>query len=144
MANLDIVFDPLPSETLARFVTDNLAGFNIARTGHSDFHSVGFCLKSSRGEWLGGLTGYIWGGWLHVNFLWVSETLRHQRYGTRLMDAAEAMALERGATAATLETFSFQAPEFYARRGYRVFGQLDAYPPGHSKLFLRKDLTEAA
>jgi ribosomal protein S18 acetylase RimI-like enzyme len=144
MADLDIVFDPLPSEALTRFVTDNLAGFNMARTGHSDWHPVGFYLKSPRGEWLGGLTGYIWGGWLHVTFLWVSETLRHQQYGTQLMDAAETLARERGATAVTLETFSFQAPAFYAKRGYQVFGRLDGYPPGHSKLFLRKDLTEAA
>jgi ribosomal protein S18 acetylase RimI-like enzyme len=144
MENLDIIFDPLPSEALTRFVTDSLVGFNMARTGQSELHPVGFFLKSSRGEWLGGLTGYIWGGWLHVTFLWVSETLRHQRYGTRLMDAAEALARERGATAVTLETFSFQAPEFYAKRGYRVFGQLEGYPPGHRKLFLRKDLADAA
>jgi ribosomal protein S18 acetylase RimI-like enzyme len=142
MTNLDIIFDPLPSEALTRFVTDNLVGFNMARTGHSDWHPVGFYLKSPRGEWLGGLTGYIWGGWLHVTFLWISETLRHQQYGTQLMDAAEALARERGATAVTLETFSFQAPDFYAKRGYQVFGRLDGYPPGHSKLFLRKDLTE--
>ena len=60
------------------------------------------------------------------------------------MDAAEALALERGATTATLETFTFQAPDFYARRGYQVFGRLDGYPPGHSKLFLRKTLTPTA
>jgi len=143
MENLEIVFDPLPNEALPRFVTDNLVGFNMARTGHSDWHPVGFYLKSRRGEWLGGLIGYIWGGWLHVTFLWLSETLRGQRYGSQLMDAAEALARERGATAATLETFTFQAEGFYAKRGYQVFGRLDGYPPGHSKLFLRKDLTAA-
>ena len=91
-------------------------------------------------EWMGGLTGYIWGGWLHLNFVWVMEALRRQGYGSQLMDAAEAFAAERGAFAATLETHSFQAPEFYAKRGYAIFGQLDDYPPGHTKLFLRKRL----
>src|SRR4051794_28492241 len=141
MENLDIIFDPLPSEALTRFVTDSLVGFNMARTGQSELHPVGFFLKSSRGEWLGGLTGYIWGGWLHVTFLWVSETLRHQRYGTRLMDAAEALARERGATAGTLETFSFQAPGVYAKRGHQGFGRLGGHPPGHSKPFPPKGLT---
>lgn len=97
-------------------------------------------LKSPRGEWLGGLLGYIWGGSLHINFLWVSETLRGQRHGSRLMDATGALAPERGAFAATVETFTYQAPGFYAKRGYEVFGRLDDYPPGHAKLFLRKDL----
>jgi GNAT superfamily N-acetyltransferase len=136
--DLEIVFDPLPGEALTRLVTDNVVNLNLAKTGISDWHPVGFFLKSPRGEWLGGLTGHIWGGWLHVNFLWVSETMRGQRHGTRLMDAAEAMATERGAFGATLETFTFQAPDFYAKRGYSVFGRIDDYPPGHAKLFLSK------
>ncbi len=135
---LDVVFEPLPGTALTRLISDNLISVNFARTGAVDQHPVGFFLKSRRGEWLGGLTGYIWGGWLHVNFLWVSETLRGLRHGTRLMDAAEAMAEERGAFGATLETFTFQAPGFYAKRGYTVFGRLDDYPPGHAKLFLSK------
>jgi hypothetical protein len=81
----EIVFDPLPGEALSRLVSENVVSANVARTGVSDWHPVGFFLKSPRGEWLGGLTGYIWGGWLHVNFLWVSEALRGQRHGTRLM-----------------------------------------------------------
>jgi ribosomal protein S18 acetylase RimI-like enzyme len=137
---LELVFDPLPSDALSQLVRDNVINTNFARTGVEDWHPVGFFLKSRRGEWLGGLTGYIWGGWLHVNFLWVSETLRGQRHGTRLMDAAEAMATERGAFAATLETFTHQAPGFYAKRGYTVFGRIDDYPPGHAKLFLSKRL----
>jgi ribosomal protein S18 acetylase RimI-like enzyme len=137
---LEIVFNPLPEQALSNLVTENVIRVNVARTGASDAHSVGFFLKNARGEWLGGLTGYIWGGWLHINFLWVSEVLRRQRQGSRLMDAAEAMARDRGAIGATLETFTFQAPDFYAARGYLVCGRIDDYPPGHAKLFLSKRL----
>ena len=135
---MEIVFNPLPDEALTRLLSDNVVAVSFARTGVIDWHPIGFFLKSPRGEWLGGLTGHIWGGWLHVNFLWVSETLRGQRLGTRLMDAAEAMARERGAIGTTLETFTFQAPDFYAKRGFTVLGRIDDYPPGHAKLFLSK------
>jgi len=135
---LELVFNPLPDEALTRLVTDNVISVNFARTGVTDWHPVGYFLKNPRGEWLGGLTGHIWGGWLHIDFLWVSETLRGHRHGTRLMDAAEAMAQQRGAFGACLETFTFQAPDFYAKRGYAVFGRIDDYPPGHAKLFLSK------
>jgi GNAT superfamily N-acetyltransferase len=114
---------------------------NFARTGISTWHPVGFFLKNPRGEILGGVTGHVWGGWMHVNFLWVTEMLRGQGYGTRLMNAAEDFAAEHGATGATLETMSFHAPDFYQKRGYVVFGQLDDYPPGHTKYFLRKTLS---
>ena len=138
MEALELVFNPLPDEALTRLVTDNVISVNFARTGVTDWHPVGYFLKNPRGEWLGGLTGHIWGGWLHIDFLWVSETLRGHRHGTRLMDAAEAMAQQRGAFGACLETFTFQAPDFYAKRGYAVFGRIDDYPPGHAKLFLSK------
>lgn len=140
MEALDLVFDPLPGDDLLRFVSDNVVNVNFARTGLSVWHPVGFFLKSRRGEVMGGLTGHIWGSWMHVAFLWVSETVRGQGHGTRLMDAAEAMARERGAKGATLETFDFQAPAFYRGRGYIVCGRIDDYPPGHTKFFLRKDL----
>jgi GNAT superfamily N-acetyltransferase len=139
---MEIIFDPLPSEALTRLVSENIVNVTIAKTGISDWHPVGFFLKNPRGEWLGGLTGYIWGGWLHVNFLFVSESLRGQGHGTRLMNAAEAMAKERGAFASTLETHTFQAPDFYAKRGYEVSGRLEDYPPGHAKLFLSKRLLD--
>jgi GNAT superfamily N-acetyltransferase len=140
MDDLELVFDPLPGDALTRFITDNLVNVSLARTGVSDWHPVNFFLKSPRGEWLGGLMGFVWGGWLHVKILWVAEAVRGQGHGTRLMDAAEGFALEHGAIAATLDTHTFQAPGFYARRGYEVFGRLDDYPLGHAKLFLRKTL----
>ena len=144
MEELDLVFEPFPSDSLGRFLLDNLVNFNISRTGVDSWHPVGYFLKNRRGEWLAGLTGYVWGGWLHVNLLWVTESLRGQRHGSRLMDAAEAFAAEHGCHGITLETHNFQAPGFYAKRGYEVFGTLEDYPPGHSKLFLRKRLRTSA
>lgn len=140
MDYLELVFEPFPGDELSRFVSDHVINVGLAKTGVTDWHPVGFFLRSGRGEWMGGLIGHVWGGWLHVKFLWVAESLRGNRQGTRLMDAAEAFAVERGAFAATLETHSFHAPAFYLKRGYQVFGRLDDYPPGHAKLYLRKTL----
>jgi len=137
---LEIIFDPLPPDALTRFVTESLASYNIAATGHSSWYPVGFFLKSARGEWLGGLLGNIWGEWLHVTHLWVASPMRRQGNGTRLLQAAENYAIERGCLAATLETHSYEARPFYERLGYQVFAALEDYPPGHSKYFLRKQL----
>lgn len=52
------------------------------------------------------------------------------------MDRIEHAAGARGANAAHLDTYDFQALGFYEKRGYRVFGQLDDYPPGHTRYFL--------
>jgi len=141
MQDLEILFDPLPGDALRRFVTEGLSAYTVAASGQADWYPVGFFLRSSAGEWLGGLLGSIWGGWLHVTHLWVAAPAQHHGNGTRLMQAAERYAVERGCHAATVETLSFQARPFYEKLGYRVFATLDDYPPGHSKYFLRKPLT---
>jgi uncharacterized protein (DUF924 family)/GNAT superfamily N-acetyltransferase len=140
MQDLDLISDPLPPEPLSRFVTESLASYNVAATGLSAWYPVGFFLKSASGEWLGGLLGNIWGSWLHVTHLWVASVARRRGNGTRLLQAAEDYAIERGCIGATLETYSFEARPFYEKRGYEVFGSLEHYPPGHSRFFLRKQL----
>jgi GNAT superfamily N-acetyltransferase len=140
MEKLEIVFDPLPPDAVRRFVVDSLDAHNVAATGLSNWHPVGFFLKSARGEWLGGLMGHLWGCWLYVRDLWVAAPARGCGNGTRLLRAAEEYAVERGCFAATLETMSFQARPFYEKLGYEVFAALEDYPPGHTKFYLRKQL----
>lgn len=139
MADLRIVFEQRPGAE-AQFVRDHLDFYNVGVTGVSAYYSANFFLKNGRGEILGGLLGGIWGGWLHVTFLWVDEAVRGRDWGTKLMDEAEAYARERGCHSVELDTHSFQARPFYEARGYEVFGTLDDYPKGHKKFFLRKKL----
>ena len=139
MADIEIVFEQTPGAS-AQTVRDRLDLYNVGVTGVSTYYPVNYFLKNARGETLGGLMGSVWGGWLHIAWLWVDESVRGQDWGTRLMDLAEAYGRERGCHSATLDTHSFQARPFYESRGYEVFGTLDDYPKGHKKFFLRKKL----
>jgi ribosomal protein S18 acetylase RimI-like enzyme len=60
--------------------------------------------------------------------------------GSKLLQTAEAEAIRRGCKHAHLDTLDFQAPGFYLKKGYQVFGELQDLPPGHRRIFLRKDL----
>jgi hypothetical protein len=57
------------------------------------------------------------------------------------MHAAEAEAVRRRCIGIWLDTFTFQAPSFYQRLGFAVFGTIPAYPPGHSRHFMLKRLS---
>lgn len=96
-------------------------------------------LRDDAGTLLGGLVAETLWGWLAVDLLLVSEQLRGQGYGRRLLQQAEQIAQARGCTRVHLTTFSFQAPNFYIKQGYRIVGQLDDYPPGMAYYWLRKD-----
>jgi GNAT superfamily N-acetyltransferase len=141
METIRIEFTPFIDEAERQFIVNGLAYHNIALTGFRDWFPVNFVLRGERGDVLGGLLAELWGGWLQVNCLWVAEAARGAGNGTRLMQNAEAYARARGATGATLETYSFQARPFYERLGYTVCGELEGFPPGYTKLFLKKALT---
>jgi len=131
-----------PAEQIAGIV-DAINRWNMDVTGDRDYRPVAIFLRDDAGEIRGGVTGGVWGGWLHVVGLWVDEPLRGQGLGRDLLLAAEAEGSRLGARHAFLETHSFQAPEFYRRLGYVTFGELEDYPPGERQLFMCKDLGRA-
>lgn len=82
---------------------------------------------------------YHW-GILYIDEIYVSEAYRHQRLGTYLMDKVEQEALALGATLSHLDTFDFQAKDFYLKQGYEIFGVLENCPPNHNRYYLKKKL----
>ncbi|HET6487747.1 MAG TPA: GNAT family N-acetyltransferase [Spirochaetia bacterium] len=93
------------------------------------------------GRIVGGLTGGTYWRWLHIDYLWVESASRRHGIGRGLMLEAEREALRRRCRHAHVETHDFQAPEFYRKSGYVEFARLEDLPPGHTKIFLRKDLS---
>jgi len=140
MTNLRIVVDHHASDSAKHIVQSGVDLHNVAATGLAEYYPVAMFLKNENDEVLGGVLGDIWGAWFHVSFLWVAEPLRGQGYGTKLLRMAEEHAVSRGCANVCLETHSFQAPRFYEKNGYEVFGRLADFPPGHAKYFLRKRL----
>jgi ribosomal protein S18 acetylase RimI-like enzyme len=70
----------------------------------------------------------------------VVSAARGRGFGKELMKRAELYAVERGGTDAFLDSFSFQAPPFYEKLGYHVFGTLENHPAGHQQFFMTKQL----
>lgn len=97
-------------------------------------------LVDSAGQVQGGLFGEILWEWLRVSILSVTESFRGQGLGRRLMMEAEQVARDAGCHSAWVDTFSFQAPEFYPKLGYVEFARLADFPRGASRIFFRKSL----
>jgi GNAT superfamily N-acetyltransferase len=95
-------------------------------------------VRDNDGHVAGGLWGCTLFRWLQIEMLVVPPALRRMGVGSALVAAAEHEAATRGCLGAFVDTFSFQAPLFYERLGYHVFGVLDAFPPGHTRLYFRK------
>ncbi|WP_443747131.1 GNAT family N-acetyltransferase [Asticcacaulis solisilvae] len=140
MTDITIAYEPFADADTRRFITEGVDMFNVAATGLGDYAPVNVVLRSAHGDIHGGALGFVWGRWLQVTALWVSSSLRGQGHGRGLVAAIEAHALRHGAVGVALETYSFQARDFYEKQGYGVCGQIEDYPPGHIKYFLKKPL----
>ncbi len=121
-----------------REIYKRLRAFNKAACG-SDYKLLAITLREGNAI-VGGLIGETYWGWLYINALWVAEKLRRKNLGKALMKKAESEARKRGIRHVFVDTYSFQAPGFYRKLGYRQFGKLSDCPKGHSRHFLQKAL----
>ncbi len=140
MSDLRISSEPHSNQEDATFVRESLALYNVAATGDSYYSPLAIFLKDERDAVLGGALGHVWGGWLDLDTLWVTEPFRGKGYGAKLLRAAEDEARMQGCYGVFLTTFSFQAPTFYEKFGYEIVADIPDYPKGHSYHVLKKML----
>ena len=78
--------------------------------------------------------------WLEVRLVWVDESYRRQGIGRQLIARAEQEARQRDCQYAQVATSQYQAPGFYAKLGYMVYGTLENCPPGETVSYFWKPL----
>ncbi|MGO4124395.1 GNAT family N-acetyltransferase [Inquilinus sp. YAF38] len=141
MPDPEIVLTDVVDDRLEAVINDGLNAYNDAVTGYSDRRPLAVTVKDpATGEILGGAKGRTSLGLLFVELFWLPETLRGSGLGSRILRMMEEEGRRRGCRSAMLLTISFQAPDFYRRQGWRVFGEIPCDPPGTSRVFMTKDL----
>lgn len=101
---------------------------------------ISFILRDDTGEIVGGITANMFWHHIHIDFLWVDKRFRKEGYGSILLKKLEDFAREKACRLIYLDSFSFQAPGFYQKNGYEVFGKIDDHPKGYDLYFLQKRL----
>ena len=114
--------------------------FNIEKAGEDDGQTLCFVLQGDDQEIVGGIIAATHWDWLYIDLMWIKAEFRGQGYGSRLLAMAEEKGRELGAQNAYLDTFSFQALDFYKKYGYQIFGKLEDFPVGHQRYYMTKEL----
>lgn len=109
-------------------IRNRIIEYNLARIELKETQPLAVFANDDNGKKLGGVTAETHGNWLEVSFLWVDEKLRGQKIGSKLLLDAEKEAIIRGCKYAFLDTFSFQAKDFYIKLGYKEVFTLENYP----------------
>ena len=97
-------------------------------------------VRDEDGEIIGGLYGRSIWGTLEIKTLIVKAENRTKGIGYRLLEEAEKEAKKRNCRYMSLDTFSFQAPDFYEKCGFKKFATEPDFPKGFERYYYRKEL----
>ena len=129
----------------ADYVIDRLVEYNLSQVPAEQkilFDTLDKKITDDNGNTIAGCVAkiYCWNV-AYINALWVDETYRDQGLSAKLLAEIENTAKEKGCYLIHLDTFDFQAKEFYEKQGYEVFGVLEDCPKEHSRYYLKKVLS---
>lgn len=106
------------------FLEDKLDRFNSKFMGLNT-HEYCIYYKDGAEKIVAGLYAGAYGSVFYIHHLWVDEAQRGRRLGHFLLDSAESHARQLECASVSVDTFSFQAPNFYLKHDFQIIGVLD-------------------
>jgi GNAT superfamily N-acetyltransferase len=112
---------------------------NVPFQQSEDWIDLSYVLKEETGQAIAGINAmlYCW-NILYIDILYVEDAHRRKGYGKLLLDKTESESKKIGGYMSHLDTFDWQAKEFYEHLGYEVFGILENCPRGHNRYYMKK------
>jgi GNAT superfamily N-acetyltransferase len=135
--------DDPPADAVA-VVDQGLGAANDEAAPLHEVRRLGCFVRDASGSVIGGAVGRTWGAACELQQLWVAPEARGRGIGSDLVRRFEQHALARGCTLFYLDTWSFQAPAFYEKLGYRSALALDGIGPGLSRHVMTKTVAPVA
>lgn len=127
-----------------RIVDDGIVEYNNSKvpfTQEPTFIPISRIIKEDNEEIVAGVNAllYCW-NCMYIDVLWVKEGSREKGYGSILLREVEKIAKEKECSLIHLDTFDFQAKDFYLKHGYEIFGVLENCPVDHMRYYLKKNI----
>lgn len=126
------------------YIVDGLVKYNLSKvpkTQEIEFIDIRKKIVDENNNIIGGCLAkmYCWNV-MYIDVLWIDDAYRKQGLGERLLREIEQIARDKKCSLIHLDTFDFQAKDFYVKYGYEVFGVLEDCPENHCRYYLKKKL----
>lgn len=126
------------------YIIEKLVEYNLSKVPQTQevaYVWLNKIVENDDKEVIGGILAkmYCWNV-IYIDALWINENYRGFGLGEKLLFEIENIAKKEKCYLIHLDTFDFQAKNFYIKNGYEVFGVLDDCPKDHKRFFLKKYL----
>ncbi len=128
----------------SNYIINKLVEYNLSevpQTQEVAYVWINKIIENDKKEVVGGILAkmYCWNV-IYIDALWIDKSYRKCGIGEKLLLEIENIAKEENCYLIHLDTFDFQAKDFYLKYGYEIFGVLDECPKDHKRYFLKKYL----
>lgn len=129
-----------PDNDLIQFFEKKIEEFNLEHWEIKKKVPLVIKITDDSGNIIAGAAAKTFGLWMLLDNLWVSDQLRGQKVGSKILKELEIVAKNRGCKFVLLDTLNFQAKPFYEKHGYVLQWTQKDYPQSGCKYFMVKDL----
>lgn len=137
-----ISYEATPKSEDIQVLNDGIMEQAKQKKGMKQLEFFAFFIRDENGAIVGGCGGNDLYGGLYIDQLWVNESLRGKGYGTQLLQRVEALAKDKHCNFITVNTFDWEALDFYKKLGFYVEFERKGFDKNSVFYFLRKDLTQ--
>ena len=124
----------------AQEIGDLIRSYNRSKREKAESEPLNLYVEDDKGELMAGLVAETFGNWLEIEYLFVKEEFRGQGIGSQLLQQAESEDKKRNCRYVFVNTYHFQAPNFYQKQGYKEVFTLKDYPYTGQRHYYQKDL----
>lgn len=133
-----INLEKTPNENTDKLIVDGLFDY-VTNAIHDDAKQLSIYAKI-KDELIGGAIIYEHSDTLYVDKIWIQENYRSQGIGTKIMNRLINYARESNIKKVFLDTFEFQAYDFYLKLHFKETGRAPGYLLGHDRIFMKLDM----
>lgn len=113
-----------------QLLEDRLYEHNSAQIGRDDGRIFSRIVRDEDSNIVAGIAGWTWAGICEITQLWVDEGTRKNGLGQLLLEIAELEAQSHSCYMILVRSYSFQAPHFYEKYGYKTEHIINDFPRG--------------
>ncbi|MCY7217271.1 GNAT family N-acetyltransferase [Streptococcus cristatus] len=117
-----------------------IRAYNQSKREPSKSEPLNIYVEDQQGNLIAGMVAETFGNWLEIEYLYVQEDFRGQGIGSNILNRAEKEARERKCKYSFVNTYQFQAPNFYKKHGYEEVFALKEYPYTGERYYYTKAL----
>lgn len=134
----DYVVDNSPSPSDDKIIRDGIVNFNSQIIHDKATHFSVFVKENAR--IIGGALIWEHSDALYIDVIWCDENYRKKGIGSKILTMIDDEAANKDLSKIFVDTYAFQAQDFYKKHGFYCIGTIPQYLLGHDRMFMRKDI----